>query len=140
MTDLHTSNLDYLAAQHAQKMVAALSADPKKAENTITKALGVLQENGLYACFLYLYAKEKEADKMIAVALELFKALNFPAPPDADAGRDEVLAYIAQDISADLPALLLAKETLEQTLIYARYGAKAADKTSPANQQKEADT
>jgi len=36
----------------------------------------------------------------------------------------------AQYLTADLHRLLLAKEALEQMLIYARYGAKAAEKSA----------
>lgn len=55
------NNLDRLAAKYAQQIIANTKA--KKAsdiDNTITKALGVLQEDGVYACFLYLLAKERE--------------------------------------------------------------------------------
>ena len=130
LKNLHENNLDYLAAKYAQEIVQALSADPKKAEISITKTLGVLQENGVYACFLYLYAREKEkktGEKIADAALNLFKALNFPAPQNA-ANRDAVLSYVVEQITGDLPTLLLAKEALEQMLIYARYGAKARQK------------
>ena len=128
MNDLHKNNLDYLAAHHAQKIVQTLSTDPKKAEISITKTLGVLQENGVYACFLYLYAREgKTGESIAAEALELFASLKFSAAPNASS-KDETLKYVAEEITADLPRLLLAKEALEQMLIYARYGAKAAGK------------
>src|ERR1700733_1201281 len=62
--DQHSThpNLDRLAAIHAQKIITQFPADKKSSEidNTVTKALGILQENGVYACFLYLEAKEKE--------------------------------------------------------------------------------
>jgi hypothetical protein len=48
-------NLDRLAAQHAQ---AVVQSGDQNIETTVTKALGVLQEHGVYACFLYLLAKE----------------------------------------------------------------------------------
>jgi len=35
------------------------------------------------------------------------------------------LKYITDKVTTDLERLLLAKEVLEQMLIYARYGAKA---------------
>jgi len=130
MNDIQRHNLDYLAAQHAQEIIQNAQKDnpkfkPKDLENTVTKTLGVLQENGVYACFLYLYAREGETGKKIATeALQLLKALGFSG---SLASQDkEVLNYIAENITKDLPKLLLAKETLEQMLIYARYGAKAA--------------
>jgi len=123
MKDLHKNNLDYLAAKHAQALIKAAS----DAENTVTKALGVLQENGVYACFLYLLANKKkdETAPIIQAMLDLLGEDQLGLP-----GRenDDVLNYIAEKITIDLPTLLLAKEALEQMLIYARYGAKAAGK------------
>lgn len=119
-------NLDYLAATHAQELIQH-TQNPKDIENSLTKTLGVLQENGVYACFLYLYAREKNTGKEIAAAaLKLFAALQLPTAPNASQ-TTETLTYIAQHITNHLPTLLLAKEALEQMLIYARYHAKAAD-------------
>ena len=118
------NNLDYLTAKHARQLIDALP-NAKEAENTITKTLGVLQENGVYACFLYLRANGK--DTIINGMLDLLKTLDIGNPPETNAPQD-VLKYIADDITADLHRLLLAKEALEQMLIYARYHAKAQQK------------
>lgn len=126
MNDLRQQNLDYLAAKHAQAIVQAFNADPKKAETSITKTLGALQENGVYACFLYLTAREDNSNKIIEQMRELLAALGIE-----DKSQDD-LEYAGQ-LTADLPTLLLAKEALEQMLIYARYGAKAADKGKGAS-------
>ena len=122
MKEFHERNLDYLAAKHAQSVV-----DSGADENLITKALGVLQENGVYACFLYLLANNGKS--MVDEMLNLFKesALGFDAPPESGENA-EILKYVADYITADLPRLLLAREALEQMLTYARYGAKAKDK------------
>lgn len=128
-------NLDYLAAQYAQKVIESLKNDPKKAEISLTKALGVLQENGVYACFLYLRAREDNGNKIIAQMRNLLKALGLKDKPQdepekalglKDEPQDD-LEY-ARQLTTHLPNLLLAKEALEQMLIYARYGAKAANK------------
>lgn len=119
-------NLDYLAAQHAQAIVQALKSDPKKAEITLTKTLGVLQENGVYACFLYVLAREKDASGHILPQMRaLLTALGIQNELPDD------LEY-AKKLTGDLPTLLLAREALERLLIYARYGAKAADKGKEA--------
>jgi len=128
MNDIQNHNLDYLAAKHAQALVEAAS---KEAEKILTKTLGVLQENGVYACFLYLFASGKDDGyKIKNEMLELLgeARLGFPQPPEKNPKNDAVLNYVAEEITADLPTLLLAKEALEQMLIYARYGAKAAGK------------
>jgi hypothetical protein len=41
---------------------------------------------------------------------------------------DKPLPFISEQVTKDLDRLLLAREVLEQMLIYARYGAKARDK------------
>lgn len=123
MNSLQEYNLDYLAARHAQQLVQAAHKDNAKArevENSVTKALGVLQENGVYACFLYLLAIEKT---IIEAMLALLDELGIQNTANAP-----VLDHIATNVTRDLHRLLLAKEALEQMLIYARYGAKARQK------------
>lgn len=127
-------NLDRLAAQHAQKVlqrtVDERNGDKKKlageVDNTVTKVLGVLQENGVYACFLYLLAKEGgNGTVVVEEMLDVLDGLDFGWGKPADKSIGEVLSYITDKVTLDLERLLLAKETLEQMLIYARYGAKA---------------
>lgn len=124
MNNPHT-NLDRLAAQHAQQIVKRI----KKAsdvESTITKALGVLQEHGVYACFLYLQAKEKENGSVVVEEmLDLLDDLGFGWGRPTTNAVEAVLHHITETVTADLERLLLAKTTLEQMLIYARYGTKA---------------
>ena len=130
MSNGTSPNLDRLAAQHAQAIISRMT-DKKASEvdNTVTKALGVLQENGVYACFLYLRAKEGENDRVVVVVVEemldLLDGLGFGWGKPTGNGLEEVLSYISEKVTVDLERLLLAKETLEQMLIYARYGAKA---------------
>lgn len=120
-------NLDRLAAQHAQNIIRHTAG--KKAsevDNTVTKALGVLQENGVYACFLYLLAKEKENGCVVVEEmLSLLDGLGFDWGKPNNSSPEEVLRHISDKVTVHLERLLLAKETLEQMLIYARYGAKA---------------
>lgn len=128
MSDTLT-NLDRLAAQHAQAIV---KKGDTNIETTVTKALGVLQEDGVYACFLYLFAKEKDNGKAVILEmLNLLEKFGFgwdkPKTEDGkdDLSPDAVLKHIIDHVTQDLERLLLTKETLEQMLIYARYGAKA---------------
>lgn len=133
-------NLDRLAAQHAQKIISRavdekIVANKEKAklagkiDNTVTKALGVLQENGVYACFLFLLAKEKEnkenSEVVIEEMLSLLDGLGFSWGRPMNNSVEAVLKHITEKVTVNLERLLLAKETLEQMLIYARYGAKA---------------
>lgn len=121
-------NLDRLAAKYAQAIISQ-TRDKKASEvdNTVTKALGVLQENGVYACFLYLFAKEKEnGGVVVKEMLKLLDELGFGWGKPDDSSAEKVLSHITEKVTGDkLERLLLVKETLEQMLIYARYGAKA---------------
>jgi hypothetical protein len=119
------NNLDYLAARHAQALITTTS-NPKEMETSLTKTLGVLQEHGVYACFLYLYAREKAGARIASHMLDLLRALAFKDVPQETTAAQVLL--FAQSLTSQLPTLLLAREALERFLIYARYGAKAAQK------------
>ena len=122
-------NLDRLAARHGQQIVnrttgEGINANAKDVDNTVTKALGVLQENGVYACVLYLKSRKSEENRRANVItseiLNLLECLGFGRPSNGDD-----LAFISEEICNDLERILLVKDTMEQMLIYARYGAKA---------------
>ncbi|WP_448560973.1 hypothetical protein [Trichothermofontia sp.] len=133
-------NLDSLAAQYAQDIVKKANSE---IETTVTKALGVLQEDGVYACFLYLLAKEKENGRVVVdEMLSLLEKLGFGWQKplkngEPDLSANVVLKHVSDHVTQDLERLLLAKETLEQMLIYARYGAKARQDADPGNGQGE---
>lgn len=140
---MNGKNLDRCCAQYGWQMASEakgkLDQDKKSrnAETLITKSLGVLQENGVYAFFLYLVSrsgKEKEGAKSIkGLAAELLKEAQIPAfqsnldPLEAVRGSNDGKSC---GLAADLDNLLLAKRLLEQALIYARYHAKAPGGTS----------
>ena len=65
-------NLDYKAALTAQKIVEGAKQNnaPKDIENTVTKALGILQAQGVYALYLYLYS-QAEGNNPAAYLLRL---------------------------------------------------------------------
>lgn len=149
MSNSTQPNLDWLAAKHAQAIIRRVvdeeetqknkPEDKKKTkqqlgndiDNTVTKALGVLQENGVYACFLYLLAREGDNGRVVVEEmLNLLGGLPFgwQAPmknEKVDTTAEVVLPHISEKVTENLERLLLAKETLEQMLIYARYGARA---------------
>ena len=132
-------NLDMLAAKRAQKIISRTKKDkakPSEVDNTVTKTLGILQENGLYASVLFLLSRPKKELPRAKVILEemliLLSQLGFEGwdkPKSLEA--DQVLPYISDTISQQLERLILAKDTAEQMLIYARYGAKARSAEEP---------
>lgn len=119
-------NLDQLCAKHGWKIADQVhQAIGKQAENHITKSLGVLQEDGVYAFFLYQASRglrEKPgAEKLAGQANAFLQEAGIQAfQKDGDP-----LKAVRDHLASDLDQLLLAKRLLEQALIYARYHAKA---------------
>ena len=73
---------------------------------------------------------KKIAEVITDEMLNLLAGLGFegwekPAIPNPKRRAEIILKHISGRVTKDLERLLLAKETLEQMLIYARYGAKA---------------
>jgi hypothetical protein len=132
-------NLDQLAAQHAQKMVSNTIQKndryDKILERLVTKTLGVLQSQGVYAMMLFLFSRsgdEKNVAQEIrqefySIIKQLPPLSNIQVPDDSD--EKKVLKfYSSDDVLGKLDTLLLIRDIFEQTLIYARYGAKAISK------------
>ena len=126
-------NLDLQAAKAAQAIINGTTNDNStrqevsNVENVVTKALGVLQENGVYAALLYLYSRsDKEkliAEKTRENLLALTEKITSSRSPSK--GAMDALKFLTDEICDNLDRLLLVKQLWEQTLIYARYGAKA---------------
>lgn len=132
-------NLDQCAAQYAQKIITGGldKGSAKEVENLITKTLGVLQEQGVYASMLFLFSRTGKEEKIApTLRIQLYTLLKeFPAftqqqnkIPNQNTKPEQVLEFYSNDVCNDLYTLLLVKDVYEQTLIYARYGAKAASK------------
>jgi hypothetical protein len=134
-------NLDREAARYAQDIVNEAvklsNVEPKHVDNLVTKALGVLQENGTYACILYLYSRTQAEEKKVAevvrgklldLAEELDDRFNFEWGKADGRDAEPALEYVSDKLCKELDPLLMLRELWEQTLIYARYGAKARQK------------
>lgn len=130
---MNLKNLDQLCARFGYEMCRNVNnkyKDGDRAENLITKSLGVLQEDGVYAFFLYQDSRgdrEKEGAKQLKrLATKLLKEVpispfdSIDDPLKAVRGNGQVRGLVE-----GLDDLLLAKRLLEQALIYARYHAKA---------------
>lgn len=117
------NNLDYLCIKHGQKLPRN-----KESERIIRKALGILQEDGLYAMFLWLEVNGSEIRKktinlfneesIIRETLEINNDV-----PEFFGEFCKVLAKIAQD----LDKLLFLKKIFERIFIYALYHAKIGE-------------
>ncbi|MBE0448707.1 MAG: hypothetical protein IBX64_11540 [Actinobacteria bacterium] len=146
-------NLDRYAAETSQTILDSVRGDvlqAKDLEKLATDALGVLQEQGVYAFSLYLLSKSGEEDQQDKLSSEEFGAcvimakllnlLNKPelkslnsafangwdkSPPELNSCKEDILKHISGRIAADLKRLLLVKSLFDQVLIYTRYGVKA---------------
>lgn len=126
-------NLDFQAAKFSQQIIDETIKDnlidSSSVENLVTKTLGVLQENGVYACFLYLQSRSSDKDKQISnsVMKNLFEMTELIGiKPPVDSSSTDKLSFVLKDICKDLDTLFFTKQLWEQILLYARYGAKAA--------------
>ena len=127
-------NLDYECMKYGQKIINSIDkSDNKKVkelENNLRKALGVLQEDGVYAMFLWLESKNegKNIRKILIRLLNesdirkhlLTNSSNFPA--DFSKFCEKL-----REIARDIDKLLFMKKLLERTLIYALYHAKIGE-------------
>lgn len=118
-------NLDAACAKLGAELGCAGSKDT---ENSITKALGVLEEQGVYALFLYLQATKKEWDQTMSNKLKSFLEEN-PTTQNAlldPTTKSTDLFSALHTLARDLDKLLFARDLLHRALVYARYHAKAA--------------
>jgi len=151
------ANLDKLAAAQSQKLLSVIGKPIRQgcvkstdADNLCTKALGVLQENGLYASILYLLyrsgnatshegmnAEQRVATQAVADLLGLLcqdQLADFRLCMDqpvtwqqVNPRKSEIMRHMSDTVcETPLEKMLLVKGLWEQMLIYARYGAKAS--------------
>ena len=139
-------NMDQLAAKFSQQIVSETVKEKKGKEkediandldNMVTKTLGVLQEQGVYAVMLFLFSRTSDKansahvirSKLIAMLTELKDVRAFLDAAALNPKDDkEVLKFYIDKVMDDLDTLFLVRDLYEQTLIYARFGAKAAEK------------
>lgn len=143
--------LDKLCAKTAQDIIDGRNgADPKMIDGFATKALGVLQEQGVYAVALFLFSRfdspEGEVARLLMTKLLLLLGdteltglqAAYPNVPLANISeqwvknnKQTILRHFAEGvngsngIATNLQRLLAVRSLFEQTLIYVRYGAKA---------------
>ncbi len=74
LTMCNVKILDYISAKVARSVVEA-GLSPGDIENLSTKALGVLQEQGLYALYLYLFSQLKDRNPASRIIFHLWNVL-----------------------------------------------------------------
>jgi hypothetical protein len=129
----NVTNLDLECACFASKI--AEKDNPVENLKLLRGALGVLQENGIMACFIWLKAQKQKADNTIFTALRLLKNEKINPGitiPEEFSGQkyaiDQIIEWL-KPVSSNLDTLFFAKDLLERTFIYAIYQAKALDQS-----------
>lgn len=99
-------------------------------ERLVTKTLGVLQEQGVFAMLLFLFSRTGDENKVAPIIrIQLYEILKkLPNFKDLKIDDDAKIALdkFTKNVLNNLDTLLLVRDLYEQTLIYARYAAKAA--------------
>jgi hypothetical protein len=91
-------------------------------EKTINALLAILEEQGPYAMFLYLKAREKELFSEFNKQCSDFLKKIFD---ESRFNKNGDILNIVKKLADDLDDLLFARDLLRQALIYARYHVKA---------------
>lgn len=136
-------NLDALCANYGNQIVQQAvqskkyqhgripKGDRSKIESIITKSLGVLQEDGVYAFFLFLRSckgsqqgiEEVTAGEIESQIKELLRNNDLSLMGKTGDDFKDI-----RDMTESLDSLLLARQLIERSLVYARYHAKALNK------------
>lgn len=127
---IKTKNIDQICAKYSIKIVEEMkfNNDPKEIQNLVTKALGVLQQQGLYALGLFCKAENK-ADKILEKIIEMLCELGI-----MENSNEKDLSNISK-LSERIHDLMFAIEIVEKALIYARYHAKSQVKKQEAQSE-----
>lgn len=112
-------NMDLRCAQFGKELADLEDSD----EKLITDALSVLEEQGVYAFFLFLKAKGKKAGGGVSKSCgDFLRKTPQPSPLLKD-GNGDLFASVGK-LAENLDDLLFARDLLHQGLVYARYHLK----------------
>ncbi len=119
MSEAQMKNLDIQCAELGREIAQISGID----ENLVNEALTVLEEQGPYAMFLYLKAKNNNVAKEVrSESLQFLKTI-FGNRLDTTDDILEAIKLLAN--SKDLDDLLFARDLLRTAFSYARYHLKA---------------
>ncbi|MDN5374646.1 MAG: hypothetical protein PWP32_1411 [Methanothermobacter sp.] len=117
-------NLDYICMECAQKVINT----DKSLENNLRKALGVLQEDGVYAMFLWLEENRKGIRKELTGMLNRREIKECLLDGSSDFPNDfKQFCEKLKEVAEDIDKLLFMKKLIERTLIYSLYHAKTGE-------------
>ena len=114
-------NLDYICAKTGQEI------STESEENIFRKALGILQEDGVYAMFLWLEKEDNRVREVLNKELlnndEIKKQLIGDSSGFLNNDFKNFCEQL-QKVSADIDKLFFLKKILERTLTFALYHSK----------------
>jgi len=117
-------NQDLRCAEFGRELSQITAID----ERLLQDALSVLEEQGLYAFFLYLDARGKEPGKQMKIKCHDFLRKNAALKSRLAAATSDVFAVVNK-LGQSIDDLLFARDLIMQSLVYARYHVKAMEGT-----------
>ena len=116
-------NLDYLCTKIGQEIG---EMKKERNESTLRKALGILQEDGVYAMFLWLEKENSGIRKKLTTELNGSDIVKKYLLQNSEGFRDDFKEFCKDlsELSQDIDKLFFLKKILERSLTYALYHAK----------------
>jgi len=115
------TNLDYLCIKTGQDIGKVTD------KNILQKALGILQEDGVYAMFLWLEKKAKNAnirEEFVKLFKEVPLQTYFKNSFNLKTDDFSSFCHVLTEITKNIDKLLFMKKIIERTLTYAYYHAR----------------
>jgi hypothetical protein len=114
-------NLDLKCAELGRQLAEGQGVD----ETLLRDALAVLEEQGVYAYFLFLRTRRGREQRPAGAVCDASAAFLQKTPSRAPLLGKDNLWQALQRLGEDLDQLLFARDLLRQALVYGRYHAKA---------------
>ncbi len=115
-------NLDYLCAKIGQEIGENSNEAP------LRKALGILQEDGVYAMFLWLEKEDNNIREKLNDLLNNEEIKKYLLQDSEDFPQDfKGFCERLREVSQDIDKLFFLKKILERSLTYALYHSKVKD-------------
>ncbi|HLH67812.1 MAG TPA: hypothetical protein VKY90_01975 [Candidatus Dormibacteraeota bacterium] len=115
-------NLDLKCAELGKQLAERQGVE----EALLTDALSVLEEQGVYAYFLFLRTRRGREQQPAEVVCDASTAFLQKTPTGSPLLATGDMWQALQRLGKDLDRLLFARDLLRQALVYGRYHAKGA--------------
>lgn len=119
-------SLDQISAKIGFNLADKNESKAKEFERLVTKALGVLIEDGLLAYVIWLESENESS--VIDCSFTLLKEEAKLIKKNYGNNAEKLRKAILDEITPSIQKTLLARQLLERMLVYARYRAKALQK------------